>query len=133
MFWESSSSPRSMPWTRRFTNAWDQAARFSRQIHFPANESAVLDHDAARVNIAHESRAVADVDLVGAFDVSLQRTKYVNFLGLDAGAHFSAGAMVRRWPATSMVPSTSPSMVRGSWLSNFACDCNVLAENGLGR
>src|ERR1700677_2923846 len=29
---------------------------------------------------------------------------------------FPLGAMVRRWPATSMVPSTSPSMMRGSWL-----------------
>jgi hypothetical protein len=146
MFWESNSSLRSMPWTRRFTNVLSRVildnrrgaaprllgavtapdtlvrlpgrqgripqeleearlgsraagegvrptprhaedcqllrgtcdARFSstgaglaRQVDFAANETAVLDHDAPRVDVADELRAIADVDLVGTFNVSL--------------------------------------------------------------
>src|ERR1700722_16173814 len=59
------------------------------QIHFAADEPAILDYNGPRVNITHESGATADVDLVGVVDVALQRTKYVNLLGLDAGAPFS--------------------------------------------
>src|ERR1700722_5776062 len=63
----------------------------ARQIDVSADESAVLDDDATGVNVADESRAVADVDCFGPLDAALQRAKYVDPPGLDARAHVPVG------------------------------------------
>ena len=108
-------------------------SRFPRQIHFASDESAILDYDAARMNIAHESRAVADVNLVGAFHVSLQRTKDVNLLGLDAGTDFPVGRDGEKM-AGHIDGSLHLTLDDEGFVAvNLACDCDVLAENGLGR
>jgi hypothetical protein len=41
-------------------------AGLSQQFQSPAEESAVLDYDTKSLNVAHELRAIANVDLVGA-------------------------------------------------------------------
>jgi len=56
----------------------------ARQIYFSTDECAVLDDNATGVNVADESRAVADVDCFGYLDVALQRAKHVDQTGLDA-------------------------------------------------
>jgi hypothetical protein len=43
-------------------------------IHLPADEFTVLDHEAKRANVAHELRAIKDVDLSVDLDVPAQRT-----------------------------------------------------------
>src|ERR1700722_93917 len=80
--------PRHRPGVSLSVTSSGGGAGFVRKVYFPANEPAVFDHNATRMNIAHEPRAIADIDLVCAVDISLQRTEYINFFSLDAGAHF---------------------------------------------
>ena len=79
-----------------------------------------------RLYVAHELSAIADVNLVGALDATLQRAKYVDLPGLDACAHVSVGR--DREKLTGHVDSALYLTLNGERLAavNFSQDRDVL-------
>jgi hypothetical protein len=67
-----------------------------------------------RLNVADESGAVADIDLLGPSTLPCSDPSTSIAPALTLARTFPLAAIVRSWPVTSMLPFTSPSMVRGS-------------------